>query len=94
MHIARGTLAREFDLFLTVAVEPPRTVRLTRVTDHPTNQEFTATWTLGPAGSTRVALELHAKLRVPRYIPTRGVGDMIADGFVTAACRALAAPSH
>jgi ribosome-associated toxin RatA of RatAB toxin-antitoxin module len=94
MRIARGALATEFDLLLTVVVEPLRTVRLTRVTDHPTNQEFTATWTLGPAGSTRVALELDAKLRVPWYVHAHGVGDVIADGFITAACRMLAAPSH
>jgi hypothetical protein len=47
-----------------------------------------------PAGSTRVALELDAKLRVPWYIRAGGVGDTIAEGFVTAACRALATRSH
>ena len=94
MRIARRELVREFDLFLRVVVEPPGTVRLTRVTDHATNQEFIATWTLGPADSTRVALELDAKLRVPWYIPAHGVGDMIADGFIRAACRTLATPSH
>jgi ribosome-associated toxin RatA of RatAB toxin-antitoxin module len=91
MHIARGTLVREFDLFLATVVEPPGTVKLTRVTDHPTNQEFDATWVLDPAASTRVALRLDANLRVPWYVPAGGVGDAIADGFVTAACRALSA---
>jgi hypothetical protein len=38
MHIARGTLVREFDLFLAIAVDPPRTVKLTRGrTIRPTN---------------------------------------------------------
>ena len=92
MHIARGALVRKFDLFLAVVVEPPGTVKLTRVTDHPTNQEFNATWMLRPSGSTRVALELDAKLRVPWYIHAGRIGDTIAEGFVTAACRALAAP--
>ena len=94
MHIARGAVVREFNLSLAIVVEPPGTVKLTRVTDHPTNQEFNATWMLRPAGSTRVAFELDAKLRVPCYVPARGIGDAIADGFVTAACRALAAPSQ
>ena len=94
MHIARGALVREFDLFLAVVIEPPGSVKLTRVTDHPTNQEFNATWRLCPAGSTRVALELDAKLRVPSYVPAGGVGDAIAEGFVTAACRALGALSR
>jgi Polyketide cyclase / dehydrase and lipid transport len=94
MHIARGGVVREFDLFLAIVVEPPGTVKLTRVTDHPTEQEFNATWALRPAGSTRVALQLDAKLRVPRYVPAHGIGDAIAEGFVTAACRALAARSQ
>jgi ribosome-associated toxin RatA of RatAB toxin-antitoxin module len=94
MHIARGALVREFDLFLAIVVEPPGTVKLTRVTDHPTNQEFNATWRLRPAGSTRVELELDAKLRVPWYVPAHEIGDAIAEGFVTAACRALAVQSR
>ena len=94
MHVARGALVREFNLFLAIVVEPRGTVKLTRVTDHPTNQEFNATWELRPAGSTRVALEIDAKLRVPWYIRAGGIGDAIAEGFVTAACRTLAAPSQ
>jgi ribosome-associated toxin RatA of RatAB toxin-antitoxin module len=91
MHIARGAFMREFDLFLAIVVEPPRVVTLTRVTDHPTNQEFTATWLLRPVGSTRLALRLDATLRVPLYVPAGGVGDAVAEGFIAAACRALAA---
>jgi ribosome-associated toxin RatA of RatAB toxin-antitoxin module len=94
MHIAQGALVREFDLFLAIVVEPPRIVKLTRVTDHPTNQEFNATWLLLPAGSTRLALQLDARLRVPFYVPASGIGGAIAEGFVAAACRALAAPSQ
>jgi hypothetical protein len=94
MHIARGALVREFNLFLAIVVEPPRIVKLTRVTDHPTNQEFNATWLLRPAGSTRLALRLDARLRVPLYVPAGGVGDAIAEAFIAAACRALAATSQ
>jgi ribosome-associated toxin RatA of RatAB toxin-antitoxin module len=94
VHIERGPIVREFDLFLAIVVEPPKSVRLTRATDHPTEQEFEATWLLDPAGSsTRIAIRLAAKLRVPSYIPAGGVGDMIAEAFVSAASRALAAGS-
>ncbi len=72
MHIGRGTLVREFDLFLEIVVERPRIVRLMRVTDHPTNQVFSATWLLCLAGTTHLALELDARLRVPRYPRRRG----------------------
>jgi ribosome-associated toxin RatA of RatAB toxin-antitoxin module len=91
MHIARGAVVRDFDLYLAIVVEPPATVKLTRFTDHPTNQQFHATWLLRPAGSTRIELQLDAKLRVPPYTPAGGIPDAIAEGFVGAACRALAA---
>ena len=94
MHIAGGGVVREFNLFLAIVVEPPRSVKLTRVTDHPTNQEFDATWTLRPAAGTRVALDLDARLRVPWYIRAGGIGDAIAQAFVTAASRRLARASQ
>ena len=92
IHVARGTLVKEFQLLLAIAVEPPRSVTLTRVTDHPTNQEFTAVWLLHPDSRTQIALQLDAKLRVPALVPAAGIPDEIANGFVTAASRALAPP--
>jgi ribosome-associated toxin RatA of RatAB toxin-antitoxin module len=89
IHVARGTLVREFQLVLAIAAEPPRSVTLRRVTDHPTNQEFTAIWLLRPHGATRIALQLDAKLRVPALVPAGGIPDEIANGFVAAASRAL-----
>jgi len=94
MRVARGGLVKEFNLFLAIVVEPPGSVKLTRVTDHPTNQEFNATWTLRPAASTRVTLELDAKLRVPWYIRADGIGDSIAEAFVSAGSKRLATPSQ
>ena len=91
MHIARGAIVRDFNLYLAIAVEPLAFVKLRRFTDHPTNQEFHATWLLRPAASTRIELQLDAKLRVPPYIPAGGIPHAIAKGFVSAACRALAA---
>jgi hypothetical protein len=93
VRVEQGAIVREFDLYLAVAIESPRTVELNRVTDHSTNQVFTATWTLSRAGSTRIALDLDATLRVPPLIPTGGIADAIAEMFVTAACRALGSRS-
>lgn len=89
VHVEWGVLEREFQLFLAVAVEPPRAVTLSRVTDHPTNQAFTAGWRLEPADRTRIALRLDAELRVPAHIPADGIADKIAQAFVAAASRAL-----
>lgn len=94
MHVARGIIVREFNLFLAIVAQPPGSVELRRVVDHPTNQEFTATWRLRPAASTHLALELDAKLRVPWYAHAGGIGDTIAEGFVSAACQALPASPH
>jgi ribosome-associated toxin RatA of RatAB toxin-antitoxin module len=92
IRVQRGTFAREFDLYLVVVAEPPATVRLARVTDHPTNQEFDATWSLTEAqDGTRIALVLDAKLRVPWYIGAHGIPDAIAGAFVSDATRALSA---
>jgi hypothetical protein len=91
MHVARGAIVRDFDLYLAIVVEPLVTVNMTRFTDHPTNQRFHATWRLHPAAGTRIELQLDAKLRVPAGIPSGGIPDAIAEGFVVAACRALAA---
>jgi len=93
IHVARGTLVKDFQLLLAIAVEPPRSVTLTRVTDHPTNQEFTAVWLLREDGGTRITLQLDAKRRVPACIPAGGIPDEIANGFVAAASRALAVPA-
>lgn len=90
IHVARGAIVRDFDLYLAIAVDPEGSVRLTRFTDHPTNQEFHATWVVRPAASTSIALELDAKLRVPSFVRASGAADTIAKEFVGAACRALA----
>ena len=92
IHVEWGAIVRDFQLFLAVAVEPPRAVTLRRVTDHPTNQAFTANWLLAPADTTRITLELDAELRIPGYIPADGIADKIAQAFVAAASRALSAP--
>ena len=62
---------------------------LTRVTDHPTNQEFTAAWLVRPDNTTRIELQLEAKLRVPALVPAAGIPDEIANAFVAAAARTL-----
>ena len=91
IHVEWAAIVREFQLFLAVAVEPPRAVTLSRVTDHPTNQVFTARWLLEPADGTRITLGLDADLRVPAYVPADGIADKIAQAFVAAATQALSA---
>jgi hypothetical protein len=90
---ARGQPERvSMMIHLALAIDPPRSVTLTRVTDHPTNQEFTAVWLVHPDKRTRIGLQLEAKLRVPALVPAAGIPDEIANAFVAAAARTLASP--
>jgi hypothetical protein len=92
LHLAQGPLAKDFDLLIAVAVQPPSTVRLTRVPHEPSDDErFEVNWYVDAPAHARIRVELHASLSVPRFLPIGGIGDAVADGFVTAAARALAA---
>jgi ribosome-associated toxin RatA of RatAB toxin-antitoxin module len=91
LHVARGPVVKDFDLKLAVSIDPPHTVKLTRVPHEPSDQErFGVTWRLEAANGTRIRLDLDANLDVPRFLPLGGIGDSIAEGFVAAAARALA----
>jgi ribosome-associated toxin RatA of RatAB toxin-antitoxin module len=91
LHVSRGPLVKDFDLILAIVVEPPATVRLSRPTNEPCQQQFGVVWRLqeGEDG-TRIELSLDADLRVPRFLPVGGIGNSMAKGFVAAARRALA----
>jgi hypothetical protein len=93
LHVSYGPLVREFDLLLSLQVDPSGTVALTRVPHGASDrEEFAVTWRLSEEHGTRIELELDAKLAAPRLIPLGGAGDAIATGFVGAAVRALVLP--
>lgn len=86
-RLAYGRLVHDFDLVLAVELEEPESVGLARVGG---SQRFELTWHVHADGPTRIALDLHAKLRVPRFLPLEGVGNTMAEQFVAAATTALA----
>lgn len=98
LHVAVGPLVKDFDLVLSVMLEDPRTVSLKRVPHHPGDEErFEVTWHLEEGGVTAregtwIRLDLQASLSVPRLVPVGGIGDRLAEGFVSAATRALGSP--
>jgi ribosome-associated toxin RatA of RatAB toxin-antitoxin module len=90
LHLSRGPLEKDFQLLMEIVTDPSG-VRLTRVAQGPGDEEqFEATWRVELKNGTRIHLRLDANLSVPRLLPLGGVGDALADGFVTAAARALA----
>ncbi len=90
LHVMAGPVARDFDLVMAVEVHRPDTVKLTRVSDTGSQQQFDVIWRLHDLSGTRLELELHANIDAPRFLPLGGIGDSIANGFVAAATGAIA----
>jgi Polyketide cyclase / dehydrase and lipid transport len=92
LHFEQGPLKRDFNLLMSVAVDPAGTIKLSRIPHEPSDPErFDVTWRVdGGNPSTRIRLDLAANLSVPRFVPLGGVGESMAAGLVTAATRALA----
>lgn len=93
VHLGVGPVRRDFALVLELRSEARNVVRLTRVRDDARDpEELSLTWRIAdpPAGPpTGLAVELSAHLDVPRLLPVQGLGDVVAQGFVSAAARAL-----
>ncbi|MBV9337050.1 MAG: hypothetical protein JO243_14280 [Solirubrobacterales bacterium] len=91
LHVERGPLTRDFDLVMSVHVDPSGTIKLSRIPHEAADAErFDVTWRVDGAPSTRIGLDLAAQLNVPRLVPLGGVGDSLAQGLVSAATRELA----
>jgi hypothetical protein len=90
LHVQHGPVTRDFDLAMAVLVEPPGTVKLSRIPHHAGDGEkFDVTWRVSRQQLTQIRLDLAADLSVPRFLPLGGIGDSIAEGFVSAATKAL-----
>jgi ribosome-associated toxin RatA of RatAB toxin-antitoxin module len=91
LHVQHGPITRDFDLTMEVKHHPPGAVRLSRIPHHGGDGEkFEVNWFVREAQPTDLQLKLAADLDVPRFLPLGGVGDSMAEGFVSAATRALA----
>jgi len=86
LHLSAGPVTKDFDLLMAVTVEPPATVKLVKVGG---TAKFDVIWRLRDGENTRLALELDANLDVPRFLPLGGVGDSVAQGFISAASAEL-----
>ena len=86
LHLTTGPLTKDFDLLMAVTFEPPATVKLAKVGG---DAKFEVLWRLQDGEKTRLTLELDANLDVPRFLPLGGIGDSVAQGFVSAASAEL-----
>ena len=87
LHLSVGPVTKDFDLLMAVTLEPPATVKLTKVGG---SAKFDVVWHLKEGETTRIELELDAALDVPRFLPLGDVGNSVAQGFVSAASDELA----
>ena len=76
-------------MVLAIEAERPASVRLARLTNDPSEQQFAVDWRLRDGERTRIELDLYARLRVSRFLPIGGVGKSLAAEFVAAAGRAI-----
>ena len=86
-------LQRDFTLEMALRLERPQLIELRRLPKKPGDPEHVIlTWRLSERGADRtsIALDLNAKLDLPRFLPIGGVGETIARGFVDAAVASLA----
>jgi ribosome-associated toxin RatA of RatAB toxin-antitoxin module len=87
LRVAIGGLGRDFELTLATSAPRPGTVKLTRLPhDAADREELEMLWEVQEG---RIQLRMEARLDVPRLLPTGGLGDVIARGFVEDAARAL-----
>jgi hypothetical protein len=96
LHVALGPLVRDFRLLLAVSRQPPGRIALTRIAhDRTDREEFEVSWRLregaqtSEGAQTEIGVTLDANLSVPRLLPVGGLGEGVAQGFVSAAARAL-----
>ena len=91
LHVQQGPITRDFDLIMSVDVDPQQgTVKLHRTPHEPADGEkFEVNWSVDGSAPTRIRLDLAANLDVPRFLPLGAIGDALAGGFVSAATRAL-----
>jgi len=93
LHAAVGPINRDLKLLLALT-RGPDTVTLQRVPNERSDRErFEVRWRAAPApgDQTRLGVVLDAALDLPRLVPTRGLADTLAAGFVQAAARELSA---
>ncbi|MGA2011438.1 MAG: SRPBCC family protein [Solirubrobacteraceae bacterium] len=87
LHLSAGPVTKDFDLLMSITVDPPATVTLSKIGG---SARFDVIWHLHDGQGTRVEVTLAANLDVPRFLPLGGVGDSVAQGFVSAASAELA----
>jgi hypothetical protein len=90
LHVEVAALSRDFNLTMSVAVEPQGRVALRKLKADSSDPPFDVIWHVSERDGTTIEIELDTALPVPRFLPVGGIGDSIARSFVAAASEELA----
>jgi ribosome-associated toxin RatA of RatAB toxin-antitoxin module len=91
LHVDVAGFDRDFNLTMSVEVDPKGRVALKKIKADSSDPPFDVTWRISEEDGTLIELDLDTALPVPRLVPLGGVGDSIAESFVSAASEALGA---
>jgi hypothetical protein len=91
LHVEVAGFDRDFNLTMSVEVDPDGGVALKKVKADSSDPPFDVTWHMSEDDGTLIELHLDTALPLPRLVPLGGVGDSIAESFVSAASEALGA---
>jgi hypothetical protein len=90
LHVDVAGFDRDFNLTMSVEVDPKGRVALRKIKADSSDPPFDVTWRMSKEDDgTLIELDLDTALPVPRLVPLGGVGDSIAESFVSAASEAL-----
>ena len=90
LHVEVAAFSRDFNLTMSVAVEPHGRVALKKLKADSSDPPFEVIWRVSARDGTMIEIELDTALPVPRFMPIGAVGDSIAKSFVLAASEELA----
>ncbi len=90
LHVEVAALSKDFNLTMSVGVEPQGRVALKKLKADASDPPFDVIWRVSEHDGTMIEIELDTALPVPRFVPVGGVGDSIAKSFVSAAAEELA----
>jgi ribosome-associated toxin RatA of RatAB toxin-antitoxin module len=94
LHASVGPINRDFRIHANIERHPPDRVEMQRLPKGSSDrEEMSVAWRLSPGSGgagTHVQVDLAANLSIPALVPTGGLADGLARGFLGAALAELA----
>lgn len=90
LHVQHGFLVRDFHIDVSVVTRRLESVELARIPHHAgDNERLSVAWALTGGEQTEITVRMDANLSIPGFLPTGGLAESVAQGFLDAALAAL-----